>query len=196
MTCLSSSATISRGVSVAVAVAARSGREMAIMKATTTGLWNSQFLDSEVRVGINADVGGDNHRLLRDLPCRQWAVPGQRLRGTHCKRSSRSDGDNPIIGFDEVASTGEKKGRLSVGDDHHCFETPEQPVRSPVARQLHGRPLEIAAVLFELRFKAREQRKRIGGRPGEAGEDALVVEATDLAGAVFHDGVAERDLAV
>jgi len=44
--------------------------------------------------------------------------------------------------------------------------------------------------------KPGKERKRVSGRPGESGEDALVVEPTDLARAVFHDGVAEGYLTV
>ena len=45
-------------------------------------------------------------------------------------------------------------------------------------------------------FEAREQRERIGRRPGKAGEDAVVIEPANLAGALLDDGVAERDLPV
>ena len=56
--------------------------------------------------------------------------------------------------------------------------------------------LEVAAVLFELGFEAREEREGVGGGAGEAGQDRVVVEPPDLAGALLEDGVAERDLAV
>src|SRR6185503_9658198 len=65
MTYLSSSATIWRGVRASTAVAVRSGRKIAIAVL--------ELFDREVRVGVDADVGGDCHRLLRDLARRQLA---------------------------------------------------------------------------------------------------------------------------
>ena len=55
---------------------------------------------------------------------------------------------------------------------------------------------EVAAVLLELRLEPREQREGVGGGPGKARQDRVVVEAPDLAGALLHDGVAEGHLAV
>ena len=72
----------------------------------------------------------------------------------------------------------------------------KRAVGAPVTRQFHGGALEIAPVLFELGFKAREQREGIGGRSGKAGENAVVVQPTDLARALFHHRLSEGDLAV
>src|SRR4029434_58626 len=57
-TCLSSSETIWRGVSASVEVWVRSGSWMGTI---------SEFLDHELVVRINADVGGDAHGVLGDL---------------------------------------------------------------------------------------------------------------------------------
>jgi hypothetical protein len=51
-------------------------------------------------------------------------------------------------------------------------------------------------MLVELRLEALEQRERVGGAAGEAGEDAVLVQAPHLLGAAFDDDVAERDLAI
>jgi hypothetical protein len=51
-------------------------------------------------------------------------------------------------------------------------------------------------MLVELRLEALEQRERVRGPSGEAGENAVVIEAPDLARARLDDDVAERDLAV
>jgi len=51
-------------------------------------------------------------------------------------------------------------------------------------------------VLLEFRLEALEQRERIGGAAGEAREDAVLVQAPDLACGRLDDDVAERDLAV
>ena len=85
---------------------------------------------------------------------------------------------------------------LRVHHDQHRFQTPQDAVGPPVLGQLHDRPLEVAAVLFELGFEAREQRERVGRRAGKAGENPVVVELPDLPGRLLDDGVAERDLAI
>jgi hypothetical protein len=50
--------------------------------------------------------------------------------------------------------------------------------------------------LFELRFEPREQRERVGGRPREARENAVVVQPADLARTLLDDGLPEGDLPV
>ena len=85
---------------------------------------------------------------------------------------------------------------MLVEHDQHRFETPQRAIGAPVLGQLDGRALEVAAILLELGFEAREQRKRIGRRAGKAGEDVVVIEAPDLAGALLDDGIAERHLTV
>ena len=83
-----------------------------------------------------------------------------------------------------------------VEHDQHRLEPPQDAIAAPVLGQLDGRPLEIAAILLELRLEAREQRERVGGRAGEAGENPVVVEPPDLPRALLDDGLAEGHLAV
>src|SRR5262245_28738066 len=54
----------------------------------------------------------------------------------------------------------------------------------------------MSLVLFELRLEAFEQRESVGGRAGEAGQYAIVIDATDLARGRLHDDIAQRDLTV
>ena len=86
--------------------------------------------------------------------------------------------------------------RLGVHDDQHRLEPPQHAIGAPVLGELDGRALEVAAVLFELGLEAGEQRERVGGRAGEAGEDPVVVQPPDLPGGLLDDRVAEGDLAV
>ena len=83
-----------------------------------------------------------------------------------------------------------------VEHDEHRLEPAENAIAAPVLGELHGRAFEIAAILFELRLEAPEQRERIGGRAGKAGQNPIVVEPPDLARALLDDGLAERHLAV
>ena len=62
-------------------------------------------------------------------------------------------------------------------------------VRQSLA-QLHRRAHQVALVLVELRLEALEQREGIGGAAGEAGEDAVLVQAPHFARAALDDHVA------
>ena len=86
--------------------------------------------------------------------------------------------------------------RLRVHDDEHRLEAAQEAVGSPVLRQLDGRALEIAAILFELGLEAGEQGERVGRRAGKPGQDPVVVEPPDLARVLLDDRIAERDLTV
>ena len=51
-------------------------------------------------------------------------------------------------------------------------------------------------MLLELRLEALEERKRIGGAAGEAGENPVMVQAPHLLRATFDDHIAEGHLTV
>ena len=102
------------------------------------------------------------------------------LRGGLREGAARPDPDDAIIGFNQVAGTRQQERRLAIEHDQHGFEPAQRAIGAPVLGELDRRALEVAAILLELGFEAREQRKRIGRRPGKAGEDAVVVEAADL----------------
>ena len=63
-------------------------------------------------------------------------------------------------------------------------------------KDFDGRPLKISVILFEFAFKSRQQRESVGGGSREAGKYTIVVEAANLFGVGFHDGFAQRYLAV
>ncbi len=81
-------------------------------------------------------------------------------------------------------------------DDEHRLETAEDAVGSPILRQLHGRSLDVAAVLFQFRLEPGEERKGIGRGTGKAGQHLVVVQAPDLPRRLLDDRVAEGHLAV
>src|SRR5437773_1263449 len=186
MTYLSSSATISRGVSERAAVAVRSGKKIAI----------SQFFDREVGIRINTDVGRDRHGFGRDVTRIELAMLRERPRGRHRERPTRSDRHDPIVGLDQIASAGQQECRALVGDNQHGLEAPEQPIGPPVARELDGRSFEVAAILFKLRFKAREERERIRSRTGKTRKNRIVIQPADFLRALLEDGAAEGHLPV
>ena len=73
---------------------------------------------------------------------------------------------------------------------------PQHFVGAPLFAQLDRRAFEIAVILFELRFEAREQRESVARRACKTGQNLIVVESPDFFGAGFHDSLAERHLPV
>jgi len=123
-------------------------------------------------------------------------VPRQRLGGRLRERAARTDADDALVGFDQVAGPGQQEHVALVGDDQHRFQATQRAIDPPVLGELDGGSFEIAAILFELRLEAAEQRKGIGGRPGEADDHLIVVQAANLPRALLYDGVADGHLAV
>src|SRR5262245_3693531 len=155
-----------------------------------------KFFHRQCGIRVNADVRRNRHRLLGDRARVEIRVRRQRLGSCECKRSARSNRNDAIVRLDEIAGAGQKERRRLVEHDQHRFEASQQAIGPPVFGQFHGRPFEIAPVLFELRFESREQGERVGRRPRETREDAVVVETTDFFRALLDHGLTERHLAV
>src|SRR6476619_1563581 len=69
-------------------------------------------------------------------------------------------------------------------------------VGAPFLAEFDRRAFKISMVLLELAFETREQRNGVGSRTSKPGEDAVVVQPADFFRAAFHDGFAQRYLAV
>jgi hypothetical protein len=110
--------------------------------------------------------------------------------------SARADRDQPAFGLEHVAVAGEDERALGVGQRQHGLEAAQQPVGAPVLGQFHRRAHEIALVLVELGLEALEQGKGVGRGAGEAGQDAIVIDAAHLTRALLDDDRAQRHLAV
>src|SRR5262245_52485898 len=91
--CLSSSATICLGVM--------------ILKARSLVFLALQLFDDEVAVGIDADVGGDVQRTFDDLARAEFGVVGERARRRLRERAAGADGDEVVLGLDDVAIAGD-----------------------------------------------------------------------------------------
>jgi hypothetical protein len=155
-----------------------------------------QGFDRDGRVRIDADRGSDLHGLGGNLVRTQLGVPRERLGRRHRIRASRSNRDDPIVWFDEVAVAGQQVRLPGVHDDEHRLQPAEEAVRPPVLCELDGRSIEVAPILFELCLEAREEGEGVGGRTGKARQDAIVVKAPDFASRLLDDGVAKGDLAI
>ena len=120
----------------------------------------------------------------------------QRARRGERERAAGADGQDAVVGLDEIARAGDQVGALVVRDDEHRLQLAQVLVHPPVLRQLDDRALHVAAVLLELRLEAGEEREGVGGGAGEAGQDLVVIQAAHFRRAVLHDRVADRDLPV
>ena len=145
-----------------------------------------------LRVRVDADLAGNRHRLFGNRARVEIGVGGERLGGGERVGSARSDRDDAIVGLDQVAVARQQERRGLVEHDEHRLEPAQDAIGAPVLRQLDRRALQVAAVLLELGLETGEEREGIGRRSGKAGEDALVVEPADLAGALLDDGLARR----
>ena len=111
-------------------------------------------------------------------------------------RAARSNPHHAVVRLDEIAGAREQIHHARVGDEQHRLEPAQRAIGAPVARQLDGRALEIAAMLFELALEPAEEREAIGRRAGKSREHPVVIQPPDLARLMFDDGLAERDLTV
>src|SRR4030095_541746 len=176
---LSSSCTISWGV----------------MPLMSEGL-SFQRLYRSLVIRIDAKIGRNGERFLHDLARAELVVLQQRLRGALRERPARADRDHALLGLQHVAHAGDDERMLAVGHRKHGLEPAQDAIGAPVLGKLHRRAHEVALVLVELGLEALEQREGVGGAAGEAGEDALLVEAAHLLRAALDHHIAERHLAV
>src|SRR5205814_3221851 len=147
-------------------------------------------------IRIDTEIGRDGERLLDDVLGGQGAIFQQGLRGGLRVGAARADGDYAVLGLEHVAHAGDDQRVLAVGDGQHRLEPPQDAVGAPVLGELDRRAHQVALVLVELAFEALEQGERVRRAAGEAGEDAVLVQAPDFLRAAFDDDIAERYLAV
>ena len=68
-----------------------------------------------------------------------------------------------------------------VGHNEQRLEIAQHLVGAPILGQFDGGAIQVAGVLLQLGFEAREKRECIGGRSGETGENLVLIEAANLA---------------
>src|SRR5579863_10506483 len=103
MMCLSSSCTISRGVS----------DDMAL---------GSELFDGEIPVGIDTDVGGDVERALRDAAGIELRRLQHRPRGGQRVLPAGADRDRIDIRLDDVAVAGDHQQLARIADQQQRLE--------------------------------------------------------------------------
>ena len=111
---------------------------------------------------FEGDVPGRERRVGHEGPGRGQGVG-----------PARADGQDAVVGLDDVARARDQEGRLLVGHDHQGLELAEGLVQAPILGQLDGRPRQIALVFLELGLEAGEQGEGVRGGAGEAGQDLV-----------------------
>ena len=107
------------------------------------------------------------------------------------------DGDNAVVGFDDLTAAGNDQQVFLVGHQKHRFEFLQNLIGAPFLHQFHRGAHQIAPIFVELAFKFIKERESVGHSAGKAGNDLTVIQAAHFAGAVFHDHrIAHRDLTV
>src|SRR5713226_1363475 len=66
-----------------------------------------EYLDDVVLIGVYADLTGDGQCLLDDVGRGKLGVAEQRARSGLCICASRTDGDDAMLGFENVAGAGD-----------------------------------------------------------------------------------------
>ena len=135
------------------------------------------------RVRVDADLGGDRHRLLGDRARSSVVCCASAFAAASAYAPPDPIPMMPSSGSIRSPVPESRNVDLIVHDDQHRLEPAQHAVGAPVLGQLDRRALEVAAILLQLRLEPREQRERVGRRAGEAGQDLVVVEPADLAGA-------------
>ncbi len=152
--------------------------------------------DDEAVVGVDADVGGDLHRLAGDLLGVLVGVDQRACRGQRIV-AARADRHHAMLRLQHVAGAGERQRDRLVGDQHHRLQPAQIAVGAPVLGEFDAGAGQLVGILFELGLQPLEQGEGVGGGAGETGDHvAALADAAHLAGVALHDGLAEADLAV
>src|SRR5882762_1260133 len=191
-TYLSSSATISRGVSSSSMICSSSG-VVGRYKAITENL---EFFDGHRVVREDAHFPGDLHGFFGDASRRKLGVLGERGGGGLGKRAAAADGGDAGIGFDDVAlATQQKRSRL-IGNQQQRLEMAKIFVGAPVFGQFYSGTAEVAMILLQLGFETAKERECVGSGSGKPREDSFLIQAADFLGFVLDDRFAQGDLSV
>ena len=111
----------------------------------------------------------------------------QRRGGGFGERAAGADGGHAFVGLDHVAVAADHVRVLDVGHQQQRFQMTQHAVGAPFLGQFHHGARQVAVVLLELGFEAREQRERIGGGSGESGQDLVVIQPAELFGGRFQN---------
>ena len=155
-----------------------------------------QFLEHDVAVGVDADVGGDLHGPARDVLGREGLAGDEGARGGQREAAAGADADEAVFRLQHVAGAGEHQADLLVGDRHHGFEAAQIAIGAPVLGQLDAGARQLVRVLLELGLEPLEEGEGVGGGAGETGDHVALADAAHLLALPLMTVVAQGDLAV
>jgi len=84
--------------------------------------WGPDFIDDNIAVGVNAYVTGDSDRLAGNLPGRKLRVHPECPSCRQRVSSSRSDGENPVVRFDNVTGSRQQIDGFAIGCQKESFQ--------------------------------------------------------------------------
>ena len=155
-----------------------------------------RFQDRDVRVRIDADLGGDRESPLNYLPWREVGILEKCACGSKSVRSARSNRENSVVWLDDVARAGYHKSSLGIHNDEQSLESSKRPVAPPILSQLYSGFRKVSWVPLQLFFKLFKKCKRIGGCARKSGQQFAICKRTNLLRIRLHDGFADGDLAI
>src|SRR4051812_1607206 len=157
---------------------------------------SARLENRDVGIGVHANLGGDLEAALYDFPRGKLGVLHQRARRGQSVRAPGADGENPVVGLDDVAGAGDDEAVLAVSHGEKGLEPAQDAVAAPVLGQLDGRALQIAGIALQLLFELLEQRESVGSGAGKTSQQLAPVQGAHLLGVGFHDRLPDGDLPV
>ena len=154
------------------------------------------FFDGEIRVRVDADVGGDAHRLLGDLARRRACCAAPARAPPPSRSAARTHRHDAIVRLDEIAGAGQQKRGLTIGDDQHRFEAAEVADRS--ASRAPIRPPPVRGCRDTVRAWTRIERRAQRSRPPSRRirPESSRCRAAESCGRLLEHRGAERDLPI
>ena len=125
-----------------------------------------------------------------------FGVGHQRARGGERVRAAGADGEDAVVGLDDVAGAGDDEAVLLVDDDEQRLEPAEHAVAAPVLGQLDRGAREVVRIALELLLELLEEREGVGRGAGEAGEHLAAAQRAHLLRVRLHDRLADGHLTV
>src|SRR5688572_29351907 len=120
----------------------------------------------------------------------------QRASGGESEGATGADGEDAVIGLDDITGAREDEAVLLIDDGEQGLEPPKHAVTSPVLGELDGGTRKVFGEALQLLLEALEERERVGGRAREAREHLAALEGSDLQRVRFHYRFADAHLTV
>src|ERR1700679_4152156 len=155
-----------------------------------------QLLNRYAVVGIDADITGNLHGLLRDFECRKLRFFEECACRSRGVAAAGSDGRNGLVWVDNVSRSGEDERLAFIGYKEQRFKIAQHLVGAPILRQLDGRAVKLAGKLLQLGLKTRKEIEGVRSGSGKPGKYLVLIEAANLPRGVFQHVIAERNLPI